>query len=401
MPGDSIPSRTYALAAGLSLLANVGMISSMASLGSSARADARDESAQLVSIVLDEPEPRPTAPAPDDPQPPAPDQSAHVQASPAPPVEPPKPVKPPEDEASVKLGNPDAPDSASKAWLGVSENATPGGRHASTDQALFQPGRPGAPGPAQTPTATDAAPASDEAHPPEPLPRPSQAQPAPQSVPQPVAPPGSRPPVDAPASAEPAPDASGPRPPVAADDPSVGPLTPAQMQAAQLQPQPPRPTDVPPSEASESDAPASPAAPHAATPTRPAAPGPPTPATGDGGLGDQSESDSFTTSDTIDYRPGRPLAARGLKIITVRPNYSLATLAVRTPRVALVRMVFGRDGKVLRAGFVDGRDAGHRDFNEPLMDAVHRWRAEGPQLLKLPADKPNAGLAVTIRFEVF
>ena len=122
---------------------------------------------------------------------------------------------------------------------------------------------------------------------------------------------------------------------------------------------------------------------------------------GEGGLGDERESDAFTIAETMDYRPGRPLAGRGLKIITVRPVYSLATLAVRSPRVALVRIVFGREGKVLRASFVDGRDAGHRDFNEPLMDAVHRWRAEGSQLLKLPQDRPNAGLAVTIRFEMF
>ncbi len=400
MPGDSIPSRTYALAALLSLLANVGMISSMATLGSPSRGDARAEQAQPVSIILDEPAPRPVAPAPADPQPPTPDQGARAPTPPTPHVEPLAPVKPPEDEKSIALGNPDAPDSASKAWLGVSENATPGGRHATTDQALFQPGRPGAPGPAQTSGAPEPAPNADNSQPREQPPQPAQAQPALQPGPQPATQSDPRPHVGEPEPAEPAPDASVPIPPLAPDDPAVGPLTPAQMQA-QMQaersrPRPAQPADQPPSEPGEVDAPASPPAPHAAAPASPSSP-----STGDAGQGDERESDSFTASETLDYRPGRPLAARGLKIITVRPAYSLATLAVRSPRVALVRMVFGRDGKVLRAGFVDGRDAGHRDFNEPLLDAVHRWRAEGPQLLKLPADKPNAGLAVTIRFESF
>ena len=369
MAGDSIPIRTYALALVLSLLANVGMVGSMATLGKAPRALAGVElSSQPISIIIPETSPQPpdAGSAPQEPP-----LNRGDAVAPAPP-EPVAPIEPPQDELSVKLGNPDAPESSSKVWLGVNTNPTPGGRRASVDQAQFQPGRPGQPG-------QDA-----------PEPEPPQDAPAPQLEPAPGSPSSEAPPTP-PAQSDPTP----PSPP-AAEDSGVGPLMPREP----LPEQPERKAETrqspEPAQPDRSPSP-QPTSKLARLPTSPK----PNPASGEGGLGDERESDAFTIAETMDYRPGRPLAGRGLKIITVRPVYSLATLAVRSPRVALVRIVFGREGKVLRASFVDGRDAGHRDFNEPLMDAVHRWRAEGSQLLKLPQDRPNAGLAVTIRFEMF
>lgn len=89
---------------------------------------------------------------------------------------------------------------------------------------------------------------------------------------------------------------------------------------------------------------------------------------------------------------GKPLARKGLEIKTVRPRWSTATLLTRLPRNPVVMVSFGPDGRVKRAEFLrldDGRrlSTGARDVDEPLLDAVYKWRATGEALKNLGEDE--------------
>ena len=81
---------------------------------------------------------------------------------------------------------------------------------------------------------------------------------------------------------------------------------------------------------------------------------------------------------------GKPLARKGLEIKTVRPRWRTTTLLTRLPRNPVVMVSFGADGKVKRAEYVlyEGRrlSTGARDVDEPLLDAVYKWRAKGKEL---------------------
>lgn len=84
---------------------------------------------------------------------------------------------------------------------------------------------------------------------------------------------------------------------------------------------------------------------------------------------------------------GKPLARKGLEIKTVRPRWRTTTLLTRLPRNPVVMVSFGADGKVTRAEYVkyEGRrlSTGSRDVDEPLLDAVYKWRAKGKPLESL------------------
>jgi hypothetical protein len=140
-----------------------------------------------------------------------------------------------------------------------------------------------------------------------------------------------------------------------------------------------------------------PAAPPAADkkPSPPAAPPP-----GKRGLaGDLSDRESIATAlkQAVTVRPGRPLAAQGLKIKTVQPEWELTTRLTTSPRNPVMRIRFGRDGKVKNAGFLRGYSTGYKSVDEPLRDAIYRWTAEGKALQELAADDPEAAITITVR----
>lgn len=114
------------------------------------------------------------------------------------------------------------------------------------------------------------------------------------------------------------------------------------------------------------------------------------------GEASDTESDASSTAGAIDYRPGKPLAGKGLKIRTVRPNWTTTTRLTALPRNPMVRVVFARDGRVLEAEFV-GPGTGYADVDAPLLHAIRRWTASGKELERLPADQPRAGVTMTFR----
>ena len=102
----------------------------------------------------------------------------------------------------------------------------------------------------------------------------------------------------------------------------------------------------------------------------------------------ESDPTAFRRPVTVD--PGKPVAAQGLDITTVRPRWTLATRLISSPRNPLVRVWFRRDGRVGKASFAPGASTGVEGVDGPLLDAVYRWRAKGKALDELPSDDPEA-----------
>jgi hypothetical protein len=155
----------------------------------------------------------------------------------------------------------------------------------------------------------------------------------------------------------------------------------------------PNPTAAP-------DPTAAPPAP-ATTPVPSAPPGQPSPT----GLnpGEASAADASPTSrlPAINVKLGRPAAGQGLEVRTVRPRFSVTTMLTSNPRRSTVDVVFGRDGRVLRAAFQQGRTTGYPEVDGPLLDAIYRWTARGRALADIPPDADVAkGLLVTFNIEL-
>lgn len=129
-------------------------------------------------------------------------------------------------------------------------------------------------------------------------------------------------------------------------------------------------------------------------PPRPASK--PRPARRAGEVSDR-ESDAAAVRSAVNVEPGRPAATKGLKINTVRPEWSTTTRIVALPKNPVVRVRFNRAGKVVDANFVDRYDTGWPDVDGPLLDAIYRWKAEGERLRELPENDPEAVITVTFR----
>ncbi len=82
---------------------------------------------------------------------------------------------------------------------------------------------------------------------------------------------------------------------------------------------------------------------------------------------------------------GAPIAREGMLIQTARPRWSISTRILAAVRNPTVEVTFGPDGRVRRVDFAkdnEGREltAGDSRVSQPLLDAIYRWRAEGPKI---------------------
>jgi len=92
---------------------------------------------------------------------------------------------------------------------------------------------------------------------------------------------------------------------------------------------------------------------------------------------------------------GRVMAGEGVNVRTTRPRWTTTTLLTATaPKDPVVRVTFGRNGKVVEADFVNGQGSGYDNVDEPLLNAVHSWTASGRRIRELPANDPDAGLTI-------
>ena len=119
------------------------------------------------------------------------------------------------------------------------------------------------------------------------------------------------------------------------------------------------------------------------------------------GLLSDAESVAAAIREAIDVKPGKVLAAKGLRIQTVRPEWAVTTRLMARPKNPVVKVTFGRNGRVLRAEFVDGQGTGWSDVDGPLKDALYRWTAKGATLDQIPtspdADGEPRGVSLSFR----
>jgi hypothetical protein len=350
----------------------------------------------------------------------------------------PEPPKPPQ-EATVRPGI-DESTADSPNWLGFSEATPHAGERSTIEQSALSPA-PGNPAP-QGPSRPATEPTPAEAQPGAPV-MPPPAPPAPDQAP--ISTPGTRPtPDERPAAPDGAGDGRKPAP-----EPDAAPATPPEPSPAQPPPAPPQPAaseaqrapDITPEAQpregldatsplglepkAQPPAPATPPPPppgtgpvrlepegQPATPTPPApqpapTPGTPPPPASDArgkapGILSDAESVAAALREAIDIKPGKVLAAKGLRIQTVRPEWAVTTRLMARPKNPVVKVTFGRSGRVVKAEFVDGQGTGWSDVDGPLKDALYRWTAKGSSLDEIPATPGPGGepRGVSLTFRV-
>jgi len=106
------------------------------------------------------------------------------------------------------------------------------------------------------------------------------------------------------------------------------------------------------------------------------------------------EAQAFSREQAPVVRPGRPLAAQGLEIKTVRPRFSHYTRLTASPSDPLVLIRFDREGRVQQAVFLER--TGRSDVDAPLLDAIYQWRASGERIEALPEKEAGAERAPTV-----
>lgn len=234
-------------------------------------------------------------------------------------------------------------------WVGFETPSEHQAQDSEVEQAALSP----APGLAQL-AASDPAPPTPTPQPAPPVqqPQPAEAQPSPTPA-QP-----SRPSIPMDAFA-----------PVA-----ITPPTP--VVAASVQPDPaPTPADEPKPQLEEATAPTAPATPSQV-------------ATGRPGIEDQRESDASALEKPLKYTPGKPIAAEGIEITTVRPDFGTTARMLANPQDPLVVIDFKSDGHVHRARFARSGirvlSTGNPYVDGAILDAIYRWTAKGDAIDELP-----------------
>lgn len=109
------------------------------------------------------------------------------------------------------------------------------------------------------------------------------------------------------------------------------------------------------------------------------------------------ESSAFTLKKTLEYKPGKPLAAEGIEVTTVDPEIPILSSMTGVVRNPVILLHFGPDGKVKLAEFKDGLDAGRDDWNDPIMHAMHRWTLGGKKFQQLIAESPGREIVMSVR----
>lgn len=113
------------------------------------------------------------------------------------------------------------------------------------------------------------------------------------------------------------------------------------------------------------------------------------------GVASDRDADAASIRNAILASPGRPLAAKGLRIQTVRPQFSAYALATANPDDVVVRIWFNAQGRVAKAELL--QSSGRADVDRPVLDAVYNWRATGEPLKVLLNSDPDARIELVFR----
>jgi hypothetical protein len=297
-----------------------------------------------------------------------------------------------EQDDLVKAGL-DKGSDAGMAWIGYEEYQEHIARHSETDQAAFTEkasggGAPAAGAPSESPPSPTPTPTTAIAQ--EPTPPPT---PAPEASPPPTPP-------NVPIVAE----GVGGTLPVVKNDPPVPPVPPVPQAPATAVPESPVNPNTPvvPATPTPTPTPTEPAKPEIKPSTAssgapqpapaPGTPGPAEPTNESGQLSDrESDATSIIDAPPSKWRNGKPLAQKGLEVLTKKPELPILTRLTTSPTAPICEILFGKDGKPVTCRLLVS--SGSEEVDGPVLDALYRWRARGSQLDKLAPGK-------TLRFRV-
>jgi len=115
------------------------------------------------------------------------------------------------------------------------------------------------------------------------------------------------------------------------------------------------------------------------------------------GAASTKDSDPFALEETLTIKPGEPAAPEGLQIETVAPEFNHLSVLTGRPKNPIIEVKFNAKGVVDSADFYKGFDTGRRDFDDPVLQCVHRWTIKGKRLDELRATNPRGHITVKVR----
>lgn len=99
----------------------------------------------------------------------------------------------------------------------------------------------------------------------------------------------------------------------------------------------------------------------------------------------------------------QPLSGEGLEIKPVEPKFPASIRFTQLPRNPIVLIRFNAQGRVVNAKFLHDEvkkrvyDTGSKGVDEPLINAIYKWRASGKQLEALDPDDPESTIEISMR----
>lgn len=111
-----------------------------------------------------------------------------------------------------------------------------------------------------------------------------------------------------------------------------------------------------------------------------------------------AESAPSSLDDMLEYKPGRPLAGKGIRVRPVAARFSHTTQLTALPKNPRLIIKFNRAGRVVSVEFENKEGTGYPDVDAPLRDSIFRWTASGKALQELPTHDPQATVTMKIEY---
>lgn len=99
----------------------------------------------------------------------------------------------------------------------------------------------------------------------------------------------------------------------------------------------------------------------------------------------------------------QPLSGEGLEIKPIEPKFPASVRFTQLPRNPIVLIRFNAQGRVVKAQFLrdDEKkkvyDTGSKGVDEPLINAIYKWRASGKQLEALDPNDPESTIEISMK----
>jgi hypothetical protein len=122
------------------------------------------------------------------------------------------------------------------------------------------------------------------------------------------------------------------------------------------------------------------------------------------GIDSDRESTASILKKAINADPkklNRPIVGQGLELITVEPRFASLVRSTQRPRNPVLLIEFNGKGRVVSVKFLKDQaktfDTGVIGVDEPLINAVYKWRAKGKEIEALDPNNPSSTLEISMR----